>query len=94
MKIWLFHAPNQARENNTPCLVSLKEAVLAKDGKLYKYIQGPVSTGYIGISSSINIAIRIGNENTHNHFVILMDNVLSIQECNKVIKRDDILILT
>lgn len=82
------------------CLCSLDKEIMGKDGLIYRFIQGPTFAGYIGPEDSesdaqiCRPAIQVGHDDNPNHIIIPLSNVLSIQECHKVIKTEGVLVIT
>lgn len=101
MKIWQSRADHNAdfghvREQGVQCLVNLREPILTKDGKQYRYLYGPVWSGALDTWFSRNAThtIQIGTESTANHIIIPFTQVLSIQECHKVLNNPEVLVLS
>ena len=80
--------------NGQRCLVSLKIPILDKYLKEYRYILGNTIYGYLGGTYNNTHFIKIGKEkNNSNRLIIPMDNIASIQPCEKIIQDDRILII-
>ncbi|MEK6883698.1 MAG: hypothetical protein AABY22_28985 [Nanoarchaeota archaeon] len=79
---------------NTRCLVGLKQPVFLKTSKKYNYLIGNVVLGYFrsGASSgdTSQYFIRIGSDNNPNRIIIPIENVLSIQECEKILNNEEV----
>lgn len=73
-----------------PCLITLVAPILYKDGKEYRFIQGPTWTQWRDHS----ILVCVGTYTDAGvHVTLPSESILSFVECSKVLKRDDILVL-
>ena len=71
-------------------LVTLKIPFLCKDGKNYKYIQGRGLMGWPhGAKREGEMILAFSSANSD--IAIPLNNICSIQECNKILKNDGIL---
>lgn len=80
-------------EQGVESLVTLREPVMTKNGIAYRYLHGPVFVGRLSTWSRSKADLQIGNENTANHVITPMSNVVGIQECHKVLTNPEVLTL-
>lgn len=76
-------------------LVTLIAPMMTKTGIETRYLYGPVVMGRMDDESSKSPrGIRIGTVTERNdHIIVPLTAVLTIQECNKVLKIDNLLIV-
>lgn len=86
MRSFLFDQDGDPRgiEGGTRCLITLKEPIMLKDGRMYKFIIAccNFSRGtdlYLGSERSPNCICITDREN----------KVLSYQQCNKIVKPEN-----
>lgn len=90
MDIFLSNQPRQGIKS----LVTLRSPIRVKVGGSYSCIHGAVWAGYFDTDDCTSSCVRIGEiTDTGNHIIIPISNISGIQECNKVLKGDDILVL-
>lgn len=78
--------------NGVRCLVKLKEPILNKDLKEYKYLLGNTVVGYLPERGSWCVKIGKFRYNP-NRIITLMDNIVSIQPCEKIIDDERVLVI-
>lgn len=103
MKMWHHKATPPSAENpghryvveqGMETLVTLRRPVLAKDGKAYRYLHGPVWLGCLSTwDRQDELTLQIGTEATANHIIVPFSNVLGMQECHKVMAGTEVLVL-
>lgn len=96
MKIWIDGTTSMSRyvrEQGVESLVTLREAVMTKEGKTYRYLHGPVFIGRLTTWSKHGTDVQVGTETTANHIITPMSNVVGIQECHKVLANPEVLVL-